>query len=142
MNDECWCLTRSNSELIYNLNINQERQTQNASTCQTFEGWIKFIIHTPDTDLFIIALSCVPKIAGSLFIETGIRHKRRIIDLSAIKESLKTQIPDGTGYSIKDLLNALPGLHSFTGYDSVSFMAGKGKAKALKLMHGDLNFSL
>ena len=51
-----------------------------------------------------------------------------------MKESLKTQIPDDTGYSIEDLLNALPGLHSFTGCDSVSSMAGKGKATALKLM--------
>ena len=137
VNDECWCLTKSNSELIDNFNSNQEEADTKMllhARHASFEGWRKFIIHTPDTDVFIIALSCVPKIDGSLFIETGIRDKRRIIDLSAIKESLKTQIPDNTGYSIEDLLNAPPGLHSFTGCDSVSSMAGKGKAKALKLM--------
>ena len=129
VNDECCCLTRNNSELIDNLNSNQEEADTKMllhARHASFEGWRKFIIHTPDTDVFIIALSCVPKI-----IETGIRDKRRIIDLSAIKESLKTQIPDDTGYSIEDLLNALPGLRSFTGCDSVSSMAGKGKAKSL-----------
>ena len=69
-----------------------------------------------------------------MYIETGTRDKRRIIDLAAIEDSLASQISEHANYTIDDLLFALFGLHSFTGCDSVSALAGKGKAKALNLM--------
>ena len=72
------------------------------------QSWRKYIIHTPDTVVFIIALSCLQFIDG--------------------------EIPEGLDYSIEDLMNSLPGLHSFTACDSISAFASRGKVKALKVM--------
>jgi hypothetical protein len=112
---------------VHEISSNQEEadtklllHADHASSC----GWRKFIIHTPDTDVFLIALSCLPVIAGNIFIKTGTRDKKRLVSLEALKESLESQIPDGLEYSVNDLLCALSGLHSFTGCDSVSAMAG------------------
>ena len=57
--------------------------------------------HTPDTDVFIIALSNIARIAGSLYVKTGTRDKERTIDLSIIRDSLKNKIPKGAEYDIK-----------------------------------------
>ena len=93
------------------------------------------MIHTPDTDVFIITLSSL-----SLFLQTGKRNKRRIINLQAIKESLDGETAETVDYSIDDFLSSLHGVHSFTGYDSTCAFAGKGKVKALKLMMNSARF--
>jgi len=40
----------------------------------------------------------------------------------------------------KDVCNALPALHSFTGCDSVSAFAGKGKLGCLKIMRKESEY--
>ena len=142
-NDKCWRLTNSTVEMASSLHSNQEEadtkmllHAQHAS----LHGFQKIVINTPDTDVFIITLSCLSPITSDLFLQTGKRDKRRIINLQAIKESLDGEIPETEEYSIDDFMSALPGLHSFTGCDSTSAFSGKGKVKALKLMINSARF--
>ena len=99
------------------------------------QGFRKIMIYTPGTDVFIIiTLSCVSTTTSELFLQTEKRDKRRIINLQIIKESQDGEVPEAVDYSIDYLLSTLSGLHSFTGCDSTSAFAGKGKVKALKLI--------
>ena len=89
------------------------------------------VIHTPDTDVFLIALGVSSQISGNIFIRTGTQNKTRIICLSKVKEALKIK------YNLHDMnlvSKALLGLHGFTGCDTVSAFSGKGKVKPLHLM--------
>ena len=94
----------------------------------------KIVINTPDTDVLLIALGLSGEINGKLLIKTGVKNKARIISLESIKESLKTR------YNIQDsdqASKALLGLHGFTGCDTISSFAGKGKIKPVKTMMKD-----
>ena len=90
------------------------------------------VIATPDTDVFIIALAKQAVIDVRLFILTGINEKRRFIDLHAVGDVfIKFNRTDCT----KDkFLNALLGFHCFTGCDSISAFASRGKIKPLTLI--------
>ena len=61
----------------------------------------------------------------------------RIIDLKAVKEVCKNSLQST---DVDEVFNALPGLHSFTGCDTVSAFSGKGKVKALKLVKKNNKF--
>ena len=60
----------------------------------------KIIIHTPDTDVLLIALGLANKINCTLLMKTGVKNKARIISLEGIMESLKTK------YGVKDTVKA------------------------------------
>ena len=92
------------------------------------------MMNIPDTDVFIITISCLSPITSETFLQIIKRHKRRIINFQAIKESLDGEIPETVQYSSNDLLSALPGLNSFTGCDSSNAFAGKSKVKTLQLI--------
>ncbi len=98
---------------------------------QSFE---KIVIHTPDTDVLLIALGLGVNIDCKLFMKTGVKNKARIISLEGIRESLKAR------YGIEDTeeaSKALLGLHGFTGCDTISSFAGKGKVQPVKTMMKD-----
>ena len=100
------------------------------------DSFDKIVIHTPDTDVLLIALGLVTEIDCKLFMKTGVKNKARIINLDGIKESLKTK------YGIQDAneaSKALLGLHGFTGCDTISSFAGKGKVGSVKTMMKDQN---
>jgi len=101
-------------------------------TKQISRSFKKIVIHTPDTDVLLIALGL--EIGAEIHMKTGVKSKTRIISLKDIKESLKTR------YAVKDVervSRALLGLHGFTGCDTISSFAGKGKVKPLKTMMND-----
>ena len=100
-------------------------------TKQLSRSFKKIVIHTPDTDVLLIALGLATEIGAEIHMKTGVKSKTRIISLKGIKESLKTR------YDVKDVekvSRALLGLHGFTGCDTISSFAGKGKVKPLKTM--------
>ena len=101
----------------------------------TNNGYQGIII--PDTDVFVLMLSYVNE-TNNLFMRTGCRNNLRIIDIEAVKESLLEDIPENV--TDEQVLAALPGLHDFTGCDTVSAFSGKGKVKALKIMLTDAKF--
>lgn len=89
------------------------------------------VIHTPDTDVFLIALSVLTSMGIEIFVRTGTGNSNRIISLSQIKDNIVSL----SASSDDDLvIKSILGLHSFTGCDTVSAFSGKGKIKPLKLM--------
>ena len=93
----------------------------------------KFVIHTPDTDVLIISLGNLHNINGDIFMRTGTGDRSRTISLQRIKDKLEQRIGD-LEVSTDELCEALVGYHAFTGCDSVSAFAGKGKKKPWKIV--------
>ena len=96
------------------------------------QSFRRVVIHTPDTDVFMIALGVSGDVDVDLYIKTGVQNKTRLINLSEVKELLN--INNNSLGDINLTCKALLGLHGFTGCDTVSAFSGKGKVKPLKLM--------
>ena len=89
------------------------------------------IIHTPDTDVLLIALAASTELRSDLFIQTCTKAKSRLISTNKTKSSL------GPLYDLDDInmtVKAILGLHAFTGCDAVCAFCGKGKIKPLKIL--------
>ena len=69
---------------------------------------------------------------GETYIKTGKESSSRIIDLTKVNSKLQSTVQ--SPIKLNDFLKSLPGYHAFTGCDTVSAFAGKGKAKGLKLL--------
>ena len=69
--------------------------------------------------------------------KTGTKAKVRIIDLEAVKEAWKNFLQNT---DVDEVFNALPDLRTFTGSNTISTFAGKGKIKALKLIKKNNKF--
>ena len=132
--EKCICIKADGfSELIEDLECNQEeadtRMLLHAHhICHSAE---KVIIHTPDTDVLLIAIAASIQIPDKLFIRTGTKSKARIISIEKVKQSLmlRCDLQD-----IERLSKPLISFHSFTGCDTVSAFCGKGKVKPLKVL--------
>ena len=93
----------------------------------------KIVINSPDTDVFIIAMSKSLEIDAHLYFITGTKEKRRIIDIEAVADYAYNSI-NTTDCEKSVFLDALVGYHCFTGCDSISAFSGRGKIKPLILM--------
>ena len=81
------------------------------------------VVAAYDTDVLVLLIGHTEKIAAEVFLRFGSGGKSQVFNLSKVSKSLGT-----------DVCTALLGLHAFTGCDSVSAFAGKGKVSAFKLM--------
>ena len=72
--------------------------------CHASQLYDNIVIKSPHTDAFLTALNASLEINASLFFETGVGNRRRIISLNLIKQCI--------GYQ---WCSALIGLHAFTG---------------------------
>ena len=88
------------------------------------EGHSKIIIKSSDVDVEVIFIHHAKEISASLFILSGTKSRMMYIDITQIVENLGDNI-----------CNALIGLHTFTGCDSVSAFVGKGKKAAFTLLN-------
>ena len=90
----------------------------------------KVIIRTSDTDVLVIALSCLEHIPESinLWLEVGFYAKKslRYIDVRKLFNKLR-----------KNLSRALPAFHVFIGIDYTAAFSRKGKIRALKTLEKD-----
>ena len=145
---------KSNSNLIngkefittvdsYKINLNncsiiQELQSDHQESDTSFllhakhatEDHDKVVIVSPDTDVFLIALSKSPLIRSHLYMLTGTGKYTRIIDIEAVAVSADEKF-NKTERGEEDFLNALLAYHCFTGCDSTGSFAGRGKLKPL-----------
>ena len=141
VDDECMELSKDGARSIEQLRSNQEEADTRMflhliDGCRTYNN---FVIHTPDTDVFMIAFAVSEMTQASIYVKTGCKEKTRIIGINAIKQSLKVKfIPKDV--SMTEFTNALLSLHAFTGCDTVSAFTGKGKLKAMKVMCADASF--
>ena len=101
------------------------------------DGAAKLVIHTSDIDVFILMLRFLGEI-GELYMKTWKGNKKHVLKVDAVKKQIEQELAGDI--KINKFWAALPGLHAFTGYDSVSEFAGKGKAKCFNLLRKDLEF--
>ena len=97
------------------------RMLFHANHASSFE---KIIVSAPDTDVFIIALSKSRIINADLYMLTGTKNNRKIVNISDVKEKWCEESLPKTCTGAK-FLDSLVGLHCFTGCDTVSAFAGR-----------------
>ena len=81
------------------------------------------VVTAEDTDVMLLCLALSPDISCPLFQKCGTKNRVRYIDINKFRHGL------GDG-----VFNYLIGMHAYTGCDTVSAFAGRGKPGALKLM--------
>ena len=127
--DKCYKITSEGSEEVEALHCIQEeadgRLLFHASHAAS-EGYQVVVICSEDTDVFIMSLAFQDRIGAQLFQKCGTRTRKRIVDIQKIADAIGA-----------DVCRGLIGMHAYTGCDTVSAFAGKGKAKALKLLVND-----
>ena len=97
------------------------------------QDYPNIVINSPDTDLFILALSKCLSIDAHLYFLTGVKDKRRIIDIKTVADKAYQSI-DLESCERSMLLDTLVDYHCFTGCDSISAYAGRGKIEPFVLM--------
>lgn len=81
------------------------------------------ILHSPDTDVAIIALHFASSLSDSVvYMATGVGNKKCIISITGMATILG-----------KEFTDALPGVHAVSGCDTVSSFHGKGKRTCFTL---------
>ena len=121
---ECWKITEKGSENVAELTSNQgEADTRLLLHAKhaAQEGYEAVAVISEDVFVFLLNFSSI--INTRLYMKCGSRTRTRLVDVKGA-----VQI---TG---REICEALIGLHSFTGCDSVSAFAGKGKIGALKIL--------
>ena len=122
----CYKLTRTSYEETQELSSTQEEadtrlllHAAHAGKC----GYKAIIIHTEDTDVFIMSLAFSRQIAIPLYLKCGTKGRTRFIAVQQVVHCIG-----------ESLCESLIGFHAFTGCDTVSAFAGRGKIAALKIL--------
>lgn len=112
---------------------NLECSHEEADTCLLLHahhaaasGCSHVTIKSPDTDVAVLAAAFSHAIPAPLFFLTGTGSNLRLISMNAMSEKLG-----------KDASLALLAIHAFTGCDTTSAFAHRGKKAALKTILGD-----
>ena len=92
-------------------------------------GYKAIVVISEDTDVLVLSLFATYKIQTPIYQKCGSRSRSVYTDVSKVASSLG-----------KDVCNALIGLHAFTGCDTVSAFAGRGKIAALKIIKTESKF--
>ena len=79
------------------------------------------MISSEDTDIFILCLAFKSFISATFYVKCGTQPRTRYISVTQVVERHGSR-----------MCRCLPGLHAFTGSDSVSAFSGKGKLTALR----------
>ena len=124
--EKCYKITNEDCHEVLELNSTQEeadgRLLLHAAHAAK-EGYTSILLCSEDTIVFILGLAFQNSINASLYQKCGTKICTKVIDIRKIAEHIGTQV-----------CKALIGLHSYTGCDTVSAFAGKGKISALKTM--------
>ena len=92
-------------------------------------GSTAVVISAEDTDVLILCLGFCSKILCSLYQKCGTKNRTRFLDITKMSHALGGGISD-----------ALIGMHAFTGCDTVSAFAGRGKLTTFKQMKSNNTF--
>ena len=126
--DKCWKVTKGCCEEVPAQSSQHEeadgRLLLHAAHASR-EGFEAVVICGDDTDVFILCLAFRDNIHASLFQKCG----TRLIDVSNVAASVGPEV-----------CRALLGLHAFTGCDTVSAFAGKGKIRVLTILKANAEF--
>ena len=87
------------------------------------------IVASEDTDVFILCVSFKHLIPSSIFFKCGTQTRVRYIRSTSIVQALG-----------QNLCSSLLGMHAYTGCDTVSAFAGRGKIGALRIVKEQRSF--
>ena len=94
------------------------------------KNWVKAVIVTSeDTDVMLLCLAFQKDISCPICQNCGTQNRTRFVDISKLALSLGDSVCD-----------SLIGLHAFTGCDTVSAFASRGKLSALKRMQRNITY--
>ena len=131
MSDKCYIITSDDSTEVEELQCQQEEVDGGLllhAAHAAEEGYEGVVVCSEDTDVFIMALAFHDRIGASLFQKSGTRTRTKVAGIRKVAATLGI-----------DVYRALIGMHSFTGCNTVSAFAGKGKTSALKLLTTNKN---
>ena len=86
-------------------------------------GLEKLVIHNPDTDIFIISLMVSDILQADIYLNTGVKDKRRTVILIDVKTYFD-EVINMSGKCESDFLEAFVGLHASTGCNKRSAFSG------------------
>ena len=89
-------------------------------------GYKSVVIVADDTDVLVLSLSVSSSIPCPMYQKCGTKNKIRFLDINKLSHTLGG-----------DVCDALIGMHAFTGCDTVSAFAGRGKMTTFKKMKTD-----
>lgn len=127
--NECWKITAESAVEVTDLFSSQEEADTRLllhAAHAADRGYNAVVINSEDTDVFILLLGFSSSINAKLYMRCGTKTRNRLVDISKVVQSIG-----------REVCEALIGLHSFTGCDTISAFAGKGKLGALKIMKSD-----
>lgn len=130
--DRCFAITVGGATERVELQSTQEeadtRMLLHAAHA-AMEGYVTVVISSDDTDVLILCLAFHSCITCTLFVKCSSQSRTMYINVSDVAHMFGS-----------DLCKCLPGVHAFTGCDSVSAFAGKGKLTALKIVKKNRRF--
>ena len=130
--ETCYCLSKNDWHVVEALTSSHEeadtRMLLHANHASQ-NGYRSTVIVSEDTDVMILCLGYSAIINCPLYQKCGTQNRTRYINISDLSRVLGDE-----------LCNALIGIHAFTGCDSVSAFAGRGKLSAFKLVKGNRTF--
>ena len=88
-------------------------------------------IHTPDTDVAVLAIAFSKDIDSNILVKTGVKNKARII---SIKRTIDKLVKRFSLRNISSTTDTIFGLHTFTGCNAASAFWRKGKVRPLKFL--------
>ncbi|KAJ8414129.1 hypothetical protein AAFF_G00067270 [Aldrovandia affinis] len=87
------------------------------------EGYSAVVVTADDTDVLLLCMAFSANISCPLFQNCGTKNRVRYLDITKLRQALGDCV-----------CNALIGMHAYTGCDTLSAFAGRGKLRALKLI--------
>lgn len=89
-------------------------------------GYKSVVVTAEDTDVLVLCLGMCKKIPCRMYQKCGTKARTRFLDISKLSNALG-----------RSVCKALVGMHAFTGCDTISAFAGRGKITALKQLKSD-----
>lgn len=86
-------------------------------------GYQAIMISSQDTDVLLLCVAFNASISCPLYLKCGSQTRTQYISISTVVQLFGPNV-----------CKALPGLHTFTGRESVSAFAGKGKLSAFQIV--------
>ena len=124
--EECWKVPSTGSTKTYSLSTTQEEADTRMILhfkMAELEGYQNVVIFSKDTDVFVFAV-CVASVSNITMYQKREKAARSCFaNISTMSNATDSR-----------LSNCLPGLDAYTGCDTVSAFAGKGKLKSWKLL--------
>lgn len=127
--ETCYKISSDSTTEVPELNSSQEEadgrlllHANNAAAA----GYQAVVISSVDTDVFILCLHFQKYIKASLFQKCGNKNRTKLLDIKEIVSHVGEEVCE-----------TLIGIHAFTGCDTVSAFAGKGKVSALNKINCD-----